>query len=69
MFDEATNDRSNGSNWRPEPFEVTFTPRSEIIQATIEREGEQALADLAQFNRETKFRFSTFGKKEDTEAW
>ena len=45
---------------RPRPFEVEITPRNEEIQQTIVREGEKALADLAQFEGETKYRMSTF---------
>lgn len=52
---------SNGSNWRPEPFKVKFTPRSEVIKRTIGREGKQALENLAKYNRKTKYRFSTSG--------
>ncbi|KAH7379152.1 cytochrome P450 [Phaeosphaeria sp. MPI-PUGE-AT-0046c] len=53
---------TSGSNWRPEPFKVKFTPRDETIRRTIEREGKQALEDLSKYERETKYRFSTFGK-------
>lgn len=52
----------SGSNWRPEPFKVKFTPRDEVIRRTIEREGKQALENLFKYERETKYRFSTFGK-------
>jgi hypothetical protein len=52
----------NGSNWRPEPFKVRFTPRSEVIKQTIEREGKQALENLSKYNGETKYRFSEFNK-------
>lgn len=45
---------------RPQPFEVTIQPRSEHIKQAIIREGEQALADLEQFEGETKYRMSTF---------
>lgn len=38
-------------------------PRSERIRQTIGREGEQALADLAPFEGETKYRMSTFYAK------
>jgi hypothetical protein len=41
---------------------VQFEVRSEEIRQTIEREGRQALEDLKKFERETKYRFSTFGK-------
>ncbi|ORY09996.1 cytochrome P450 [Clohesyomyces aquaticus] len=57
-------DYTNGLNMRPQPFKVTFTPRSEAIRETIIREGKQALSDLAQFNGETKYRMSTFYKKQ-----
>ncbi|KAH3956449.1 hypothetical protein HBH98_051550 [Parastagonospora nodorum] len=53
---------TNGSNWRPEPFKVKFMPRSEAIKRTIEREGKQALENLSKYDRETKYRFSTFGR-------
>jgi hypothetical protein len=58
---KLTRSRS-GSNWRPQPFKVQFEVRSEEIRRTIEREGRQALEDLKKFERETKYRFSTFGK-------
>ena len=45
---------------RPRPFKCSITPRSPEIRATIEREGRQALADLAQYKGETKYRMSTF---------
>lgn len=45
---------------RPQPFKVRFTPRSERIREAIVREGEQALADLAPYQGETKYRMSTF---------
>ncbi|KAL4886712.1 cytochrome P450 [Aspergillus karnatakaensis] len=53
-------DYSNGLNMRPNPFKCRITPRSEEIRATIEREGLQALQDLAQYEGETKYRMSTF---------
>lgn len=37
---------TNGSNYRPTPFKAQFIPRNETIRKTIEREGEQALAEL-----------------------
>lgn len=37
-------------------------PRTEEIRATIEREGKQALEDLAQYNGESQYRMSTFYK-------
>ena len=48
---------------RPQLFKVNITPRSDKIRQAIIREGEQALADLAQFDGETKYRMSTFYKK------
>ncbi|KAI5377310.1 hypothetical protein J4E82_003761, partial [Alternaria postmessia] len=51
---------SSGSNWKPQPFRVKFTPRHEEIKQTILREGKQALNDLAKYERETKYTFSTF---------
>jgi hypothetical protein len=48
---------------RPQPFEVFIEPRSERIQQAIIREGEQALADLAPYEGETKYRMSTFYAK------
>ncbi|KAL3496323.1 cytochrome P450 [Aspergillus germanicus] len=53
-------DYSNGLNMRPNPFKCRITPRSDEIRATIEREGLQALQDLAQYEGETKYRMSTF---------
>lgn len=51
---------SNGLNMRPNPFECRITPRSPEIRAAIEREGRQALDDLAQYDGETKYRMSTY---------
>jgi hypothetical protein len=48
---------------RPQVFQVSIKPRSEMIRQTIVREGEQALADLAPYEGETKYRMSTFYKK------
>jgi hypothetical protein len=49
---------------RPQVFKVSIKPRSEKIQEAIIREGEQALADLAPYEGETKYRMSTFyGRK------
>ncbi|KAF2202430.1 cytochrome P450 [Delitschia confertaspora ATCC 74209] len=53
---------TNGLNMRPQPFSVRFMPRNEAIRQTIIREGEQALANLAQYEGETKYRMSTFYK-------
>lgn len=47
---------------RPNVFKVSIKPRSDRIRQAIVREGEQALADLAQYNGETKYRMSTFYK-------
>lgn len=48
---------------RPQPFKVTIEPRSERIQQTIIKEGEQALIDLTSYEGETKYRMSTFYAK------
>lgn len=45
----------NGSNWRPQPFKVKFTPRNEEIKKTILREGEEALMRLAKYERQAKY--------------
>lgn len=50
----------NGSNWRPEPFKAKFTPKGEVIRRTVEREGKEALENLAKYEKERKYRFSTF---------
>ncbi|KAF2867757.1 cytochrome P450 [Massariosphaeria phaeospora] len=54
---------TNGLNWRPQPFKVSITPRSERIKQAIVREGEEALANLAPYEGETKYRMSTFYKQ------
>jgi hypothetical protein len=48
---------------RPQPFRVSIEPRNEQIREAIVREGEQALADLAPYEGETKYRMSTFYAK------
>jgi hypothetical protein len=48
---------------RPQPFEVNINPRSDRIRQAIIREGEEALADLSQYEGETKYRMSTFYSK------
>jgi len=45
---------------RPRPFECSFTPRSDEIRQTIEREGKQALTDLEQFAGDTQYHMSQF---------
>jgi hypothetical protein len=45
---------------RPQAFEVSIKPRSEKIREAIVREGGKALADLAPYEGETKYRMSTF---------
>lgn len=45
---------------RPQPFECSITPRSQVIRDTITREGREALEDLEQYRGETKYRMSTF---------
>jgi hypothetical protein len=49
---------------RPNLFKVSIKPRSDRIRQAIVREGEQALADLAQYDGVTKYRMSTFNKKQ-----
>jgi hypothetical protein len=49
---------------RPRPFKCRFTPRTEEIRSAIEREGRQAVLDLAQYDGETKYRISQFYKKD-----
>lgn len=53
----------NGLNMRPQPFKVSITPRSDRVRKAIVREGEEALANLAQYEGETKYRMSTFYSK------
>jgi hypothetical protein len=48
---------------RPQPFKVSIEPRSEQIRQVIVREGEQALADLAPYEGQTKYQMSTFYAK------
>ena len=48
---------------RPRPFKVSIKPRSEPVREAIIREGEEALANLAQYEGETKYRMSTFYSK------
>lgn len=45
---------------RPSPFRCRITPRNSRIQETIEREGKQALQDLARYEGETKYQMSRF---------
>ncbi|KAF2462274.1 putative cytochrome P450 [Lineolata rhizophorae] len=51
---------TNGLNMRPQPFKCSITPRSAEHAAAIEREGRQALQDLAVYDGETKYRMSQF---------
>jgi len=51
---------TNGLNMRPNPFDCRITPRSAEIKETMEREGRQALEDLAQYESESQYRMSTF---------
>ena len=51
---------------RPQDFPCRFTPRSAEIKDTIEREGKQALAELAQYEGESKYRASTFYLQDQT---
>ncbi|ETI25665.1 hypothetical protein G647_02439 [Cladophialophora carrionii CBS 160.54] len=57
---------TNGLNMRPQEFECRITPRSPEIKETIEREGKQALAELAQYDGESKYRASTFYLQDNT---
>lgn len=50
---------------RPRPFECSIEPRSQDIKETIEREGQQALQDLEQYSGESKYRMSTFYKRNE----
>jgi hypothetical protein len=45
---------------RPSPFKCRITSRSAEIRAAIEREGKQALQDLAPYEGETKYQMSKF---------
>lgn len=56
---------TNGLNMRPEPFDCRWTPRSEEIKNTIEREGRQALQELDQYEGETQYRMSTFYQQQN----
>ncbi|KAF2644093.1 cytochrome P450 [Massarina eburnea CBS 473.64] len=56
-------DYTDGLNMRPRPFKVSITPRSDRVRQAIIQEGEQALADLAQYEGETKYTLSTFYTK------
>ncbi|KAI9694767.1 MAG: hypothetical protein M1822_000383 [Bathelium mastoideum] len=51
---------TDGLNMRPQPFAARFTPRSDEILATIEREGKEALHNLSTYEGETNYRLSTF---------
>lgn len=51
---------------RPQVFDCRITPRSPEIKETIEREGKQALEELAQYDGESKYRASTFYLQEAT---
>ncbi|KAJ5526296.1 hypothetical protein N7494_012946 [Penicillium frequentans] len=53
-------DFTNGLNMRPNPFKCRITPRSPEIRATIDKEGQQALQDLSEYDGETKYRMSTY---------
>ncbi|KAJ6095658.1 cytochrome [Penicillium sp. IBT 16267x] len=50
----------NGLNMRRNPFKCRIAPRSPEIRATIDREGQQALQDLSEYDGETKYRMSTY---------
>jgi len=57
-------DYTNGLNMRPRPFKCRFTPRGEAVRATVEAEGKRALEELSVYDGESKYRMSTFYKKE-----
>ncbi|KZO99710.1 putative cytochrome P450 [Calocera viscosa TUFC12733] len=58
-------DYTNGLNMRPRPFKCRIEPRSAAHRQTIEREGLQALEDLAVYEGETRYRMSTFYQKSE----
>ena len=58
---------TNGLNMRPEPFDCRWTPRSQEIEATIQREGREALSELEKYEGETRYRMSTFYSKTDVD--
>lgn len=47
---------------RPQPFKCRFLPRSTEIREAIEREGRQALQDLAVYDGESERMREFFGK-------
>lgn len=53
-------DYTDGLNMRPNPFRARIEVRCDQIRDTIEREGNQALRDLAVYNGTTKYRMSTY---------
>ncbi|KAI7285009.1 hypothetical protein KC352_g5398 [Hortaea werneckii] len=58
---------TDGLNMRPQPFKCRFTPRSPDIRETIEREGRQALENLAMYDGESE-RVSSFFQKANAKA-
>ena len=56
-------DYTNGLNMRPNPFHAKTRVRNPEIRETIEREGRQALSELAVYNGVTKYRMSTYYKQ------
>ncbi|KAK8232213.1 cytochrome P450 [Phyllosticta capitalensis] len=54
---------TDGLNMRPQPFKCSITPRSDEIRQTIEREGKQALEDLAEYEGSTSYTLSLFSPK------
>lgn len=58
---------TNGLNMRPQEFPCRFTTRSDEIRQTVEREGRQALDDLARFDGESD-RVSEFFSKVKQDA-
>ncbi len=59
---------TNGLNMRPQPFLCDIAPRTDIIRETLEREGRQALLDLAPLDGESKYRMSTFYQQQKDEV-
>lgn len=58
---------SDGLNMRPQPFRCRFAPRSPEIRETINREGRQALENLAVYDGESE-RVSDFFQRADAKA-
>ncbi|KAK7517207.1 cytochrome P450 [Phyllosticta citriasiana] len=54
---------TDGLNMRPQPFKCSITPRGDEIRQTIEREGKQALDDLAEYEGSTSYTLSLISSK------